>query len=39
MALPTQFKIKETIAELRKLQKESIDMIATRLSALIEFKK
>lgn len=39
MALPTQFKIKETIAELRKLQKGSIDMIATRLSALIEFKK
>lgn len=39
MALPTQFKIKETIAELRKLQKESVVMIATRLRALIEFKK
>jgi hypothetical protein len=39
MALPKQFEIKETVTELRKLQKSSIPMIANRLRALIEFKK
>lgn len=39
MSTPTQFKIKETVAELRKLQKKSIPMIALRIRALIEFKK
>ncbi|MFO0321114.1 MAG: helix-turn-helix domain-containing protein, partial [Bacteroidota bacterium] len=39
MSLPKQFEIKETVTELRKLQKSSILMIANRLRALIEFKK
>ena len=39
MALPTQFKVKETIAELRKFQKQSNSRIGTRLRVLIEFKK
>lgn len=39
MASPKKIIIKESISELRKLQKSSIPMIATRLRALIEFKK
>jgi transposase len=39
MSAPKQFIIKESIAELRKLQKSSIPMIANRLRAMIEFKK
>lgn len=39
MSLIKQFEIKETVTELRKLQKSSIPMIANRLRALIEFKK
>lgn len=39
MASPKQFHIKETVKELRKLQKGSIPLIANRLRALIEFKK
>lgn len=39
MAAPKQFKIKETLVELRKLQKASIPMIGLRIRALIEFKK
>lgn len=39
MALPKQFCVKESIPELRKLQKKSIPMIAHRIRALIEFKK
>ena len=39
MALPTQFKVKETIADLRKLQKQSNSMIGTRIRVLIEFKR
>jgi len=39
MALPKKFKIKETLAELRKLQRESIPMISNRVRVLIEFKK
>ncbi len=39
MALPTQFKVKESMVELRKLQKQSNSMIGTRIRVLIEFKK
>lgn len=39
MALPTQFKIKETLTELRKIQKHSNSMIGTRIRVLMEFKK
>ncbi len=39
MALPTQFKVKETVADLRKLQKQCNSMIGNRIRALIEFKK
>jgi transposase len=39
MSSPKQFTIKESIGELRKLQKGSIPMIANRIRALIEFKK
>lgn len=39
MASPKQIIIKETIEELKKLQKKSIPMIATRIRAIIEFKK
>ncbi len=39
MSSPKQILVKETVAELRKLQKNSIPMIANRLKAIIEFKK
>jgi transposase len=39
MSSPKQIKVIEPIAELRKLQKAAIPMIATRITALIEFKK
>lgn len=39
MSSPKQIIIKETMAQLRKLQKESIPMIANRIRVLIEFKK
>lgn len=39
MSFPKQIVIKETLSELRKLQKASIPMIATRIKVLIEFKK
>lgn len=39
MASPKQITIIETVAELRKLQKASIPMIATRIRAIIELKK
>ncbi len=39
MSSPKQFSIKETLPELRKIQKNSIPMIANRIRALIEFKK
>jgi transposase len=39
MASPKQIIIKESVAELRKIQKASIPMIALRIRALIEIKK
>lgn len=39
MSSPKQVKVKETIAELKKLQKASIPMIAARIRVIIEFKK
>ncbi len=39
MASPKQLIITETLSQLRKLQKGSIPMIATRISVLIELKK
>jgi len=39
MSFPKQIIIKESLTELRKLQKASIPMIATRIKVLIEFKK
>ncbi len=39
MAIPKSLQIAESIAELKKLQKASIPMIANRIKALIEFKK
>jgi transposase len=39
MSLPKQLIVKESIAELRKLQKKSNFLIANRLKVLIEFKK
>ena len=39
MDLPTQFKIREILSELRKLQKQSNNIIGTRIRVLIEFKK
>ncbi len=39
MASPKQIVITETLAQLRKLQKDNIPMIATRIRVLIEFKK
>ena len=39
MSSPKQIIIKESLAQLRKLQKDSIPMIATRIRVLIEFKK
>lgn len=39
MASPKQIIITETLAQLRKLQKDNIPMIATRIRVLIEFKK
>ena len=39
MSAPKQIKITESISELKKLQKDSISMIATRIRVLIEFKK
>lgn len=39
MSLPKKLIIKESLAELRKLQKSSIPMISARIRALIEFKK
>lgn len=39
MSSPKQIIIKESLAELRKLQKASIPMIAIRIKVLIEFKK
>lgn len=39
MSSPKQIIITETLAELRKLQKDSIPMIANRIKVLIEFKK
>lgn len=39
MASPKQIQIKESIIELRKLQKNSIPMIANRIRVLIELKK
>lgn len=39
MSSPKQIAIKESLTELRKLQKASIPMIANRIKVLIEFKK
>jgi transposase len=39
MSFPKQITVKETLAQLRKLQKDSIPMIANRIRVLIEFKK
>jgi transposase len=39
MSSPKQIIIKETMPQLRKLQKDSIPMIASRIKVLIEFKK
>lgn len=39
MSFPKNIAIKESLIELRKLQKSSIPMIATRIKVLIEFKK
>ena len=39
MSSPKQIQIKESINELRKLQRNSIPMIANRLRVLIEIKK
>lgn len=39
MSSPKQIIIKETMPQLRKLQKDSIPMIANRIKVLIEFKK
>lgn len=39
MSSPKQIQIKESINELRKLQKKSIPMIANRIRVLIELKK
>jgi transposase len=39
MSAPKQIIIKETLAQLRKLQRNSIPMIANRIKVLIEFKK
>jgi len=39
MSSPKQIIIKETLGQLRKLQKDSIPMIATRIRVLLEFKK
>ena len=39
MSSPKQIIIKESLAELRKLHKASIPMIASRIKVLIEFKK
>ena len=39
MSSPKQIIIKESITRLRKLQKQSIPMIANRIRVLIEFKK
>jgi transposase len=39
MSSPKQIRIKESIIELRKLQKRSIPMIANRIRVLIEIKK
>lgn len=39
MSLPKQLIVKESLGALRQLQKKSIPMIATRIKALIEFKK
>lgn len=39
MSAPKQIKITESISELKKLQKNSIAMIATRIKVIIEFKK
>jgi transposase len=39
MSAPKKIVIKESLNELRKLQKNSIPMIANRLRVLIEFKK
>ena len=39
MSFPKNIIIKESLPQLRKLQKSSITMIATRIKVLIEFKK
>ena len=39
MSYPKQMVVKETMAQLRKLQKAAIPMIANRIRVLIEFKK
>ena len=39
MASPKQINVLESISALRKLQKNSIPMIANRIKAIIEFKK
>lgn len=39
MSAPKQILIKESVNELRKLQKNSIPMIANRIRVLIEIKK
>jgi transposase len=39
MSSPKQIIIKETLVQLRKLQKDNIPMIANRIKVLIEFKK
>ncbi len=39
MSAPKQMKIAESISALKKLQKDSISMIATRIRVIIEFKK
>lgn len=39
MSLPKSIKIKESLRELRALQKKSIPLIANRIKVLMEFKK
>jgi len=39
MAAPKQLLVTESLAQLRKLQRDNIPMIATRIRVLIESKK
>ena len=39
MSLPKIVPVKESLSELRKIQKKSIPLIANRIKVLMEFKK